>query len=105
MHVTVNFSDGTSETFLNINGQARWIDNYIETVPLRLKNPKSISQIKNITLKTTFGGGSGGDNWNVDSVRVIACGNRIYEILINQSGKPLVRFDGNNKPLTLNVTR
>ena len=105
VHLTVNFSDGTSETFLNINGQARWIDNYVETVPLRLKNPKPLSQIVSVTFKTTFGGGIGGDNWNVNEIRVIACGYGINQNVINKSGRPLVRFDGNNKPLTINLTR
>lgn len=105
VHATINFKDGTSETFQNINGMTRWIDHYIETVPLRLKTPKPLSQIKDVTLKTTFGGGSGGDNWNVDYVRVVACGNGINEQIISRTGAPLVRFDGNNKPLILTVTR
>lgn len=104
VHAIVNFKDGTLETFLNINGLARWIDNYEECVPLRLKNPKPLSQISSITLKTTFGGGIGGDNWNVDMVRVFACGYGIYNKIIEKAGTPLVRFDGNNRPLTLPVT-
>ncbi|MFN8250955.1 MAG: hypothetical protein U0V75_03655 [Ferruginibacter sp.] len=99
--ITVNYTDGSSETYPNINKGARWIDNYCETVVITLKKPAAVNQLKSIVLKTSFGGGIGGDNWNVDGIYIVARSGNSETSLYSQRGTPLVRFDGNNKPLTI----
>ncbi|MFT3933143.1 MAG: RICIN domain-containing protein [Chitinophagaceae bacterium] len=102
VHLTINYNDGSSQTFQNVNGLARWVDNYEETVPLTLNRAISKSMVKNITLTTTFGGGIGGDNWNLDSFVLTNGGN--FEIVRTPDGpKPFFRFTGDQKVLTIPV--
>lgn len=74
------------------------MDNYTENVPLTLRRAAPLSQIKCVMLQTTFGGGIGGDNWNVDLLRVVAKSSDQERVVFAQTGRPLVRFDGNNRP-------
>jgi hypothetical protein len=98
VNVMVKFTDGTSQSFNNINKSTRWINNYTETVPIELSVAISKNKIKSITLKTTFGGGLGGDNWNMEMLRILAKDDSGESEIYNKQGKPLIRFDGNNKP-------
>lgn len=98
VNAIVKYTDGTSDTYENINNRARWIDNYTEKVVLNLRKAAPLSQIKCVILKTTFGGGMGGDNWNMEWLMIIAKeGGQEREVFFKQ-GRPLVRFDGNNTP-------
>ncbi|MFZ1516403.1 MAG: hypothetical protein WAT21_13430 [Saprospiraceae bacterium] len=99
----VNFKNGTSQKFENINRGARWIDHYYQVVPIELQKSVKCDQIKSVVLKTTFGGGIGGDNWNLNSFRVIAQEGPNQRELYNAAGDPLVRFDGNNRPFEASV--
>ncbi|MFZ1751599.1 MAG: hypothetical protein WAU01_15480 [Saprospiraceae bacterium] len=98
VNAIVKYTDGTSQSFNNINKSARWINNYTETVPIELSAAVLINKIKSITLKTTFGGGLGGDNWNMEMLRILAKSTAGESEIYNKQGKPLVRFDGNNQP-------
>ncbi len=100
LNVTVFFKGGKSQTFSNVNKSARWIGNYTETVPLRLTTPVPVSSIASIKLTTTFGGGIGGDNWNMDVLRLIA--NDLE--LVSKSGTPLYRFTGSAKEYSVATT-
>lgn len=51
--------------------------------------------------RTTFTGGMGGDNWNLDLVKVTARGDGVDEIIVRKEGAPLYRFTGERKSLTL----
>lgn len=99
--VTVNYTDGSSDAYPNINNGARWIDNYCETVVLSLRKPAPLNQIAGITIKTSFGGGFNGDNWNVDELYVIARSGNGEQKIYERTGRPIVRFDGNNTPFTI----
>lgn len=99
VHATINYHDGSSQTAPNINGMARWINNYTQTVPIALARPVRADAIKNVVLTTTFGGGMFGDNWNLDSFRIIAAGREIYA----RTGNPLCRFTGENRPFVAEV--
>lgn len=100
VNVTINFADGTYQTINNINKSNNWGGNSTKYVTLPLTRFVALGQIKNIVLKTTFGGGIGGDNWNLDYLKVTAKGGGIDQQIYLQQGHPLVRFDGNNKPFT-----
>lgn len=98
--VIIKFKGGKPEQkFGNINRGARWIGNYTETVPLTLATAVKKEDIESITFITSFGGGIGGDNWNMERVAV-KLGNTV---IAQQAGTPLVRFDGNNKPYILKI--
>ncbi len=98
VNVTFKFSSKPSQTYSNINGGARWIDNYTETVPILLTTPVPESEFRSIILTTTFGGGSGGDNWNLDMVRVL----KGDKELLSKAGSPLFRFTGEKKSFAIN---
>lgn len=78
----------------NINGGRRWLDNYDQTVRIALPRAVPLEDITELSLVTRFGGGIGGDNWNVDAVRVVAVTGEGERELANVSGTPLVRFTG-----------
>ena len=94
--LTINYKDGTNQTFNNVNLGARWIDNYEETVPLILNRTISKSDIASFTISTNFGGGIGGDNWNLDKFFVSNGGNIIIVCAnCEESDRmPMVRFTG-----------
>lgn len=99
--VTVRFRNGVpSQVFTNINKSARWIGNYTETVSLKLATPVNKEDIASILFSTSFGGGIGGDNWNMEKVRVMVNGG---EVLKEKSGTPLNRFTGERKLYTLTI--
>src|SRR5256885_16922249 len=54
-----------------------------------------------IDLRTTFTGGSGGDNWNMDSISVRAQGNQVDRVIASHGYK---RFTGDDKFLSIQVT-
>lgn len=78
----------------NLNGGRHWIGNYDQTVRIRLPQAVALEDIVDLTLTTQFGGGIGGDNWNVDRVRVVAVTGEGERQLADVSGTPLVRFTG-----------
>ncbi|MEO5945239.1 MAG: hypothetical protein ABIP79_00370 [Chitinophagaceae bacterium] len=96
--VTIRIKGKPDQKFANINKSARWIGNYTETVPLKLSSPVRKEDIQNILFSTTFGGGMGGDNWNMDWVKIMVNGG---EILAEKSGTPLFRFTADRKFYTL----
>jgi hypothetical protein len=99
LNVHIVLKNGSRETHANVNNRGRWINNYCETVTLKLRTPVKLEDIASIELQTTFGGGIGGDNWNMDAVRIMAqVGGRGERQIFEQSGTPLQRFDGNNRP-------
>ena len=98
--VIIKFKGGKPEQkFANINRSARWIGNYTETIPLTLTTAVKKEDIESFTFYTSFGGGIGGDNWNMERV-VIKVGTTV---LASKSGTPLVRFTGDNKPYTITL--
>ncbi len=78
----------------NLNDGRRWLGNYDQTVRIRLPKDVALEDIVDLTLTTQFGGGIGGDNWNVDRVRVVALTSQGERELANAGGRPLVRFTG-----------
>jgi hypothetical protein len=104
-NVTLNFKNG-SKTTVNVNGGRSWENGETHTVELALPSPApSVSDITGVTIATNFGGGIGGDNWNVDKVALVvsfASGSvvkapepAIVHEWLNVSAAPLVRFTGN----------
>ncbi|KAF1719870.1 hypothetical protein [Pseudoxanthomonas wuyuanensis] len=81
------------QSWRNANGGRRWLGNYSQTLSLPVRNTR-LSDLRSLDLLTHFGGGIGGDNWNVDCVIVYAVtGDNTYKIY-EQRGAPLVRFTG-----------
>ena len=102
----LQMQSGAPLTFSNINQGAHWNNGETHSVALPLPPGLAAGAITGLTLQTQFGGGIGGDNWNVNLVTLLAqlwgtAGD--VPVLspppeqvtwINQAGNPLVRFTG-----------
>lgn len=97
VNATFRFRGKPDQVFLNINKGARWINNYTQTVPIHFTTPVNREDLASILFSTTFGGGMGGDNWNMDRVKLIIGG----AVIVEKSGTPLNRFTGDRKFYTL----
>ena len=101
LSVTVRFRDGSAQHFANANGGQRWADNTSHTLQLDLNRAVKPSEVASIDLQTNFGGGVGGDNWNMDSISVRATGNGFDKIIATHGFK---RFTGDDRLLSIPVT-
>ncbi len=63
---------GAPLTFANINQGAHWNNGETHPVPLSIPSGLAAGAIVGLTLHTQFGGGIGGDNWNVNAVTLLA---------------------------------
>ncbi|HEX7287284.1 MAG TPA: hypothetical protein VF532_13950 [Candidatus Angelobacter sp.] len=110
---TLNFTGG-NRTTTNINHGRNWQNGQTHAVQLALPSPAPrVSDISGVTIATHFGGGTGGDNWNVDKVALVvsfAAGSSTHAPVptvvhewLNASGAPLVRFTGDVHDHTENV--
>jgi hypothetical protein len=107
-NVTLNFRGGSSTT-VSVNGGRTWGNGETHVALLTLPLPAPpVSAITGVTISTMFGGGIGGDNWNIDKVALVvsfptgsstrvADGSQTatVEEWLDVSGSPLVRFTGN----------
>ncbi len=98
--IQIHFADGSIQFQPNVNHGARWADNSTNTVSVPLNKPVVPGQIKAIDLLTTFSGGMGGDNWNMDSLRVMAVGNGVNQLLGSYG---YYHFTGSNKQLSVST--
>ncbi|WP_437586273.1 membrane dipeptidase [Sorangium sp. So ce1000] len=78
------------ETECPLNKGASWGNGSVNTVSCDLPAGTRRSAIQGVAIRTTFGGGIGGDNWNMASVLV--SGEPAASTLMNLDGAPLVRF-------------
>lgn len=86
-----------------LNRRQNWGNGSIHTVACELPAGTQRSSLEEIRVRTTFGGGIGGDNWNMDAITVSAeaSGTR----LVNLSGAPLIRFTGEQRSRHLYAVR
>ena len=94
LHVNVLLRNGRSLTFQNVNLLKRWINNSTNMVQLSLPPTLNVQQIRGVQLTTTFGGGIGGDNWNLDGLKVLHRTRSGGPTLFQRTGQPLFRFTG-----------
>jgi hypothetical protein len=72
LNITIHFADGTSQSEPDVNHGDRWPDGSTKGADVLLSRAVTLDQIKSITLSDTFTGGSGGDNWNMSSMKADA---------------------------------
>lgn len=101
VHVHVLLRNGRSLRFDNVNNLRRWINNSEHTVSLPLPDGVVPADVRGIRLETTFGGGIGGDNWNLDHVVVDSRDESGGRRMFFKQGAPLHRFTGGDKQLEL----
>lgn len=73
LNIVVHYRNGRKQTVNNVNKGTRWKDRSLNSVDITLgNNIYNISEISQVVLQTTFRGGSGGDNWNLNAIRIEA---------------------------------
>ena len=72
VNIVLNFADGSRQAELNANHSQTWANETNHQLSVVLNHPVTLNQIKSVTRETTFTGGGGGDNWNMDSVSISA---------------------------------
>ncbi|MBW8312373.1 MAG: putative metal-binding motif-containing protein [Rhizobium sp.] len=77
----------------NANGLQRLADHSSRTMNLRLQPGVRWQDIGAVELVTTLGGGVGGDNWNLEQLRVTSASDH-RRVLFEATGRPLFRFTG-----------
>jgi len=113
-NATLRFAGGSTNT-INFNGGRHWDNGQTHIAVLNLPNPAPpVKDIQGVTITTDFGGGLGGDNWNVDKVALLVAfaGDSavsrpppiIVKDWLDRSGGPLIRFTGDRHDLTLPVS-
>jgi len=83
LDITIHFTDGTSQAEPNVNHGDRWPDGSTKGAEVLLDRAVTIDQIQSITLSDTFSGGSGGDNWNMNSMEAAAWVGSTYHTIAN----------------------
>ncbi len=111
--VTLTFLGGSTLT-RNINGGREWGNGQTHIARLTLPaTAPPVQDIQSVTITTHFGGGIGGDNWNVDKVALMVgfpTGSPTSEpapivvhTWLDKSGGPLIRFTGSTHDLVEDV--
>ncbi len=72
VNINIQFTDGSQQGVPNVNQGQRWVEGSMHSVEVLLDRSVTLDQIRAVTLSTTFTGGTGGDNWNMDSVDIMA---------------------------------
>lgn len=89
------FENGTPMSqVIPLNRGDRWEDYSIHSVEEPLVTPRPISALRQMELSTTFSGGIGGDNWNVNRITVEYFNGTRWKHLHTETGSPLARLTG-----------
>lgn len=105
VHFVLRLSNGQERPFRNVNGGRKWADRSSTTVHLPVPADIAVSAMSGFRIETTFGGGMGGDNWNLNGVDVVAKTATGDTCLHSVRGGPLKRFTGSDKTLTAAFNR
>jgi microsomal dipeptidase-like Zn-dependent dipeptidase len=83
---------------LMVNARQGWQGYSTHDAWLDMPPATHLGDLASIKLETTFGGGNGGDNWNVDSIVIETDdGNGGLTTLFKADGRPWQRFTGDHK--------
>jgi hypothetical protein len=102
VHLVLLLRDGRQIRFENVNERQRWIDHSVNHVARALPDDLRSGDVVAVRIETTFGGGLGGDNWNLDwlIVNVRYGVNADWQPVFfgeGKEGKPLFRFTGDQR--------
>jgi len=103
LDIEVHYFDKAMQRFSNVNKSRRWIDNYSQTIELNLRDAIEHKEISHIVFKTQFSGGMGGENWNINKIRIMATEGGKEIVLKTVKGNPWVRFTGQKHSQQINL--
>jgi hypothetical protein len=89
----LEYSDGTSDEF-SMNDGTSWGNNSVNGKSFTLPSHRTLGDIVGFSIRTTFGGGTFGDNWNINQLLVEYSGPSGNGNLLFRQGNPFLRFTG-----------
>ncbi len=98
--LTIRLRDGHTQRVANINGGAKWDQGSTHAVRIPLDRAVLPRDFAGIDMALSFGGGIGGDNWNMDELTVRAIGPNVDEQIATHGFK---RFRGDDKVLSIPI--
>lgn len=101
LNISIYYSDGSKQDVVNVNHGAKWKDNSKNVVTVQLNKAVKKEQIRQIILTTTFRGGSGGDNWNLNKLEISGLQGTVNRTFYSRSGNYLNRFTGDKRTFTV----
>jgi hypothetical protein len=93
-NVVIHFSGNRTQVAKNVNGGKPWHNDSTHVESITLDHAVDPSDIVEVDLQTTFAGGTGGDNWDMNSVTVKAIGEGVNEVIFRGGPK---RFTGDSR--------
>jgi hypothetical protein len=100
LDVAINLRSGPPVIARVVNQRQRWIDNTWQDVGISLPGGVRREDIVSVTLTTSFSGGIGGDNWNLDRLQMSYREGGMQQAFCERSGGPLTRFTGDHRTET-----
>jgi hypothetical protein len=103
VNLTVLYKDGSKQVFNNLNRGTGLGGGSYAVYTVFLSKAVPVTEIKEMVMNTTFGGGLSGDNWNLQELRICARGGGFVKEIYKERGTPLKRFTGSDQNLNLTV--
>lgn len=97
VHLVVMLKSGTQLRFENVNEKKYWGNNSSNKVMRALPAGTKLEDVVGVRIETTFSGGLGGDNWNLDRLLVSVQTGSETRPLYDKRGTPLFRFTGDQR--------
>ena len=95
------YRDGRRQTVRTLNKRRSWNNGSEHSPRVDLERPVNRGDIVAIELRGTMRGGIGGDNWNLDGLKVRPfAGRDELPAYYERGGRPLHRFTGRNRSFT-----
>jgi hypothetical protein len=101
LNVAIHFRNGAVQLKQNVNDGRSWGNNTVHGFSIVLEHSVASNGIAAIEFHTTFGGGTGGDNWDMASVSVKAIGPALDKVIVTHG---FYRFTGDENRLVMPVT-
>ncbi len=95
--------DATVVAEFPLNGGGEWGNHTVHIVPRTLSAPVALNRLQRLRIRTTFGGGVGGDNWNIDRLIVDYNVGGTWRTMYDDSGFPLARLTGELRTWTASL--
>ncbi len=96
---------GRAPVRASINNRRRLADRTTRDITITLAGGVPRADLQAIEIRTTLGGGMGGDNWNLARLRVVAHGDAGRAVLVDRQGRPLHRFTGSSQTVRFSFPR
>ena len=101
LNITI-VGNGFNQQQDNVNQGQNWGNNSEHSVDISLNKQVTVDQLTQVQLYTTFHGGSGGDNWNMQSVQIFAISATASTPLVTQGFYRFTGPPGNQLRIQLN---